>query len=269
MHHLLSFGWIIKHSFALLIVVSCIWLGFWQIDRLGQRRAENAARLSALERNPVTITGGPIAPEELADRRVQISGTLLNDQSIVLRNQRNNNGVNGLHLLTPMRIEGEQRAVLLDRGWIPNEQVQLVNRPDYTLTGTLKIDGIAHIGSSRPDTLLAPYDLPLPGERRIEAWIRVDIDKIQQQVNAELLPFYIEQLPTLPGEPLDRTSHTGHGGEAQSSLPEIRDPTLVDDGPHLGYAIQWFIFAGIIIVGYTALMRQELRSQPLSPSTLA
>jgi surfeit locus 1 family protein len=256
MHHLLSFGWIIKHSFALIIVVSCIWLGFWQIDRLGQRRAENAARLAALERNPITIIGVDLAPEEIAGRPVRVSGTLLNDQSIVLRNQRSNSGVNGLHLLTPLRIAGSERAVLIDRGWIPGEQVKPINRPDYTITSTLEITGLAQLGRSRPEAMLAPYDLPLPGESRIEAWIRVDITKIQQQVDADLLPFYIEQLPAGPSAPAE---HTGHGGGPPASQPEIRDPTLVDDGPHLGYAIQWFIFAGIIIIGYTALMRQELR----------
>jgi surfeit locus 1 family protein len=34
---------------------------------------------------------------------------------------------------------------------------------------------------------------------------------------------------------------------------------LLDEGPHLSYALQWFAFAGMLVVVYTALMRQELR----------
>jgi surfeit locus 1 family protein len=253
MHRLLSPGWLLKHSFALFLVVILIGLGFWQLDRLQQRQAANAARLEAYNANPLTITGNESEP--LNERRVRVTGSYLNDESVVLRNERSNTGVNGVHLLTPLRIEGSDQAVLVDRGWIPNEQARPANRPDYTITGTLTLEGIAYPGQTRPDTLLAPYDLPLPGETRIEAWVRVDITKIQEQVSVELLPFYIEQLPAAESEPA--TDHSAHGGTA-AAMPEPRNPTQIDEGPHFGYALQWFTFAGIIIVGYAALMRQEL-----------
>ena len=108
----------------------------------------------------------------------------------------------------------------------------------------MTLEGIALAPQVRPDALLAPHDLPLPGETRIDAWVRVDVARIQEQVGAPLLPFYIEQLPD------------GSGG-----LPRPVDPRQLDEGPHLSYALQWFAFAGMLAVVYAALMRQELKKE--------
>jgi len=36
------------------------------------------------------------------------------------------------------------------------------------------------------------------------------------------------------------------------------------DGPHLSYAIQWFAFAGIVILGMGALIRKQAREREAS-----
>ena len=46
-------------------------------------------------------------------------------------------------------------------------------------------------------------------------------------------------------------------GEA-SPLPRIPPAPAPEAGPHLGYAIQWFFFAGVAIVGYALLLRRRL-----------
>jgi surfeit locus 1 family protein len=72
---------------------------------------------------------------------------------------------------------------------------------------------------------------------------RVDIERIQQQIPFPLLPMYLVAL-----------------GERGSQLPvPVEAPTFDDDGPHLAYAIQWFSFLVIGIVGYAFLMRRSLR----------
>src|SRR2546428_9648425 len=38
------------------------------------------------------------------------------------------------------------------------------------------------------------------------------------------------------------------------------------DGPHLSYAIQWFAFAGIVIVGMGALLRKQASSRGVERS---
>lgn len=242
-HHLLSPAWLLKHAFAALIMVSFVFLGFWQLGRLADRRAEHAQRLTLLEGAPLPLTGTEADLAPLLGRRVQLTGTFLTDESVVLRGRRSASGVDGLHLVTPLRLSGTEVAVLVDRGWIPANQREPAQLAAYAIPREVSVEGFAWPPQVRPDSPLAPRDLPLPGATRIPAWVRVDVAAIQAQVSPQLLPLYVEALPT---------------GNA-ATLPRPPDPRHADDGPHLGYALQWFSFAAMLAVVYAALLRQELR----------
>jgi cytochrome oxidase assembly protein ShyY1 len=41
---------------------------------------------------------------------------------------------------------------------------------------------------------------------------------------------------------------------AQAGLPRILPPPETDAGPHLSYAVQWFVFAGVVLISYPVLM---------------
>lgn len=241
-HRLLSPGWLLKHLFALAILASFVGLGLWQLDRLGQRRAANAVALAVLGQNPTTLTGREPDPGALAGRKVRVTGAFLNEQSVVLRGQKSAGGVDGVHLLTPLRIAGSDAVVVVDRGWLPASQRGAGALAAYAVAREVTLEGVARAPQVRPDSPLAPRDLPLPGEERVEAWVRVDVAALEAQVGAPLLPLYVEQLP-----------------EGGSTLPRPRDPRSLDEGPHLGYALQWFAFAGMLAVVYAALIRQELK----------
>jgi surfeit locus 1 family protein len=241
-HPLLRGSWLARHAFALLIFVMMIGLGVWQLDRLGQRRADNAARQAVLAQNPATLTDDPDDALALVGRRVRARGAYLNDQSVLLRGRRSDSGVDGVPLLTPLRLSGSDVAVLVDRGWLPAEQASPQARGAFAIDREVTVEGLALEGEVRPDAPLAGMDLPLPGETRIDAWLRVDLGKMQDQVGAPLLPIYVEQLPV----------------EGGPRLPLPSDPRLLDEGPHLSYALQWFAFSAILLVVYAGLMRQEL-----------
>lgn len=240
-HRLLSPAWVVKHAVALLLVALLAGLGLWQLDRLGQRRAANAERLAILEQNPATLTADA-DPAALVGRRVRMRGVYLNEQSVVLRGRKSDSGVDGVHLLTPLRLAGADVAVLVDRGWLPASQRDPRALAAYAIPREVEVDGIARAPQVRPDAPLAPIDVPLPGETRIAAWVRADVAAIQRQVSAPLLPLYVEALPT-PADP---------------PLPAPADPRRLDEGPHLGYALQWFTFAAIVGVGYVLLIRSEI-----------
>ncbi|NJM06177.1 SURF1 family protein [Candidatus Gracilibacteria bacterium] len=244
MHPLLRGSWIPKHIFALTIFVSLLTLGFWQLDRLGQRRAANTADRAVLNQNPITLTGGSIEPGDFVGRKVRLSGTYRNSESVVLRNQKSDDGVDGVHLLTPLQLRGSANAVIVDRGWLPAN----VRSPDslapFVIEREVTLEGIAMSSQRRPDNPLAPKDLALPGEARIDAWLRVDLPLIQPQVDAPLLPIYVVELPDQ---------------QATRALPRPHDPRVQNEGPHLNYALQWFAFATMMVVVYSMLIRQELR----------
>jgi surfeit locus 1 family protein len=223
---------------------SLIALGFWQLDRLEQRRAQNRANLAVLDQNPITLIGGPVDAPDLVGRKVRLSGTYRNAESVVLRNQKSDDGVDGVHLLTPLQLSGSERAVIVDRGWLPATIRGEEALAPFAIAREVTIEGIALASQQRPDNPLAPRDLALPGEERIEAWLRVDLPLIQPQVGAPLLPIYVVELPD---------------GQATRALPRPHDPRVQNEGPHLNYALQWFSFATMMVVVYSMLIRQELR----------
>ena len=51
---------------------------------------------------------------------------------------------------------------------------------------------------------------------------------------------------------------TGFDHEAQD-LPILPEPPEVSLGPHLGYAVQWFLFAAVVLTGYPLLLRRTIR----------
>lgn len=246
MHRLLSPGWLAKHAFALLIFIAFLRLGFWQLDRLAERRAANAVMLQSFYQNPTPLsTDEMTALDDHTFESIIVRGTFDNGESIFLRNQSFGEN-DGVHLLTPLRIKGSPYAVLVDRGWMPQGFADVNHLDEYAVPGEIEVRGVVLPSNSRPaDKPLAGKDLPLPGQTRIQAWLRVDIPLIQRQLPYPLLPAYIQQLPP---ENLDPNVY-----------PRPIAPEHLDEGPHLGYALQWFTFAAILVIVYGLLIWSELQ----------
>ncbi len=221
-------------------------LGLWQLRRLDQRRALNREIEAGLSQPALTLNDETaINPDELHRRRVSVTGEYDNAQSVVLRG-RSLNGQPGVELVVPLRLGDGSEAILVNRGWIPLDTSQAEARRIYDLEGETTVEGIAFRTQTRPDTLLAPTDpTPGPDKGRLDAWFRVDIDRIEAQLDYSLKPIFIEQSPT-PGS---------------NSLPRARENIELGDGPHLGYAAQWFTFAVILVALYAVFVGRELKHE--------
>ena len=80
------------------------------------------------------------------------------------------------------------------------------------------------------------------GQERLTTWNFVNVARISQQVPYSMLPVYIQESPD--------PSWTG--------LPYRSEPSLdLSEGPHMGYAIQWFGFAALLGIGYPFYIRKE------------
>lgn len=237
--------WLLKHASALVVLILLVNLGLWQLRRLEERRSLNENITAAMNQPALPLTGEPVDPAELHFRHVEVTGVFDNAAAIAIRNQLLGDQP-GLHLVTPLRINGSEMAVLVDRGWIPRgaSDPEPASLAAYDFSGEVTIEGIAYQTQTRPSSL-SPLDPPLKeGQTRLVAWFRVDIDRIQEQVPYPLLPIFIRQIPP-PNLPAD-------------ALPQPDSGIRLDEGPHLGYAIQWFSFAAILIVTYGLFLRQEL-----------
>jgi surfeit locus 1 family protein len=227
------------------VIVLCR-LGIWQLDRLAQRHAQNALIDAQIAAPAMTLTGAPINSNVLDYRRVRVRGVYDSAQEVVLRN-RALDGVPGVDLITPLRLAGSAQAVLVDRGWVPLDQSAPAARRAFDEPGEVTIEGVAR----RAQTYTGgPVDPPLSPDRpRLDAWFRVDIPRIQQQLGYPLLTVFIEQQPTAADPP----------------LPKRVPTTDLGEGPHLSYAIQWFAFATTLLVGYVAFVYQRMRRLSRQP----
>jgi surfeit locus 1 family protein len=231
-------------SFIVLIFVvaaACIRLGFWQLDRLDQRRAEIERIEARMDSPPVKVSTTVIAPS-FAYLPAYSTGEFDPRQQILLENQALD-GQPGFHLVTPLRFNAVQGGILVDRGWIPFENGIAGNLEQFNVGGNVEITGILIPSVDQPRWTFIADPIPEPGEPALKTWRFLTLDLIQRQVDYPLAGLILVQT-----EPLE-------GG---SKLPQPDPRIELDEGPHLGYAIQWFAFASIAIIGGGLWIRRQI-----------
>ncbi len=234
--------WLLATLLILALAGLFVRLGAWQIERLGERRAANALILARMAEPALVITGELLDPEEVDLRRATVRGTYDYDRQVVLRN-RTWNDFPGVHVLTPLRIAGSDTAILIDRGWIPYESAGAADRGQFRdVSGEVEVYGILRKSQVRRG--MSPED-PSPSLTgpRVDAWHRVDLPKIRQQLPYPLLTVFLEE-DTRPGE-------------KPRQFPKPQPEISLDEGSHMGYAIQWFAFAFIAVAGYVGVYEQR------------
>ncbi len=238
--------WVISTFLVVAAALVMIRLGIWQLDRLEKRRDFNARAASQLAQ-PVLHLNAGTATAPLADmeyRSVIVRGVYDFSNQVALRNQAWENQW-GVHLLTPLRIDGADNYILVDRGWVPSENFTYDDWSLYDEPGVVEIQGVIRASQNEPDFGKRSDAVPAPGEPPLKVWNFTNVEAIARQVPYTLLPVYIQQAPN----------------PASTSLPQRVGVDLdLSEGPHLGYAIQWFAFAAILLFGYPFFIRKQERS---------
>lgn len=246
----ISRRWLLTTLLVLFGAAVCIRLGIWQLDRLAQRRAFNAHYLAMAAAEPLVLPDdSDLDLTRMEYRRVVLTGFYDFDNQVALRNQYHTlpGGIEqyGYHLLTPLRIS-DNSGVLVDRGWIPAEGNDSPSGwRKYDLPGAVTLQGIIRLGEAKP-AMGGVADPPLSeGQTRLDFWNIANLERIRQQTPYPLLDVYI-QLDPEPG---------------QTSLPYPYQPAYeISEGPHLGYAGQWFTFAVILLAGYPFYLRKRAQT---------
>jgi cytochrome oxidase assembly protein ShyY1 len=246
--------WIVLTVLVVVATVAMVWAGFWQLRRLDERQARNAAveERSRLDPAPAaTVLSGQSIDQARADaewRNVVATGTYDTGAEVLIRN-RSFEGAPGYHVVTPLVLD-DGTALLVNRGWIPiatqaGEAPVAPPPPSGLVTVTGRVRGSQERGA------IGPTD---PSEGILEQLARVDVGRIAQQVPYPLLPAYIELSAQQP--------------EVTQPLPRLLPLPELDEGPHLAYAVQWFIFSALAVGGWFVLVRRETRaaSRTSSPS---
>lgn len=246
LHTLRQPRWIVATVTVLILATVFVGLGVWQLDRLDQRKAENRMGESRLAEEPVAL-------DELLDeagdtlesaryRAVELDGRYDPEHEVLIRSQVEL-GQAGFHVITPFLTDSGD-DVLVNRGWVPltmDTPPVAAPPPD----GDHRVDGWVELTQPRP--ALGREEPPGPQQ----VFNRVDIDRIAEQLPYDVAPVYVVAV-----------------GERGEELPiPLRPPDFASEGPHLAYALQWFGFAIVALVGFFFLVRRSAQTSVARSST--
>ncbi|MGR4009794.1 SURF1 family cytochrome oxidase biogenesis protein [Leucobacter sp. 1207-22] len=256
-------GWKFLYSprwigyFALLVVfsVACVFLGNWQFERRAEARAE-------IDRIDLNYDAEPVPlAEEVPDRtsfdedeqkwqQVVVTGEYL-DTPVLARN-RPGPGTVGSDLIVPFKTTDGQ-VFFVDRGWVPVDGAQAMSDDISARDKALASLPTSPEGQVLLTARLRASEPEIPG--RTSAGMTVasiqseEVARVTGTAESAYLASYgmLVQEASLDGAPLA----TEHG-----TLPARPER---DEGPHLSYALQWYVFILIAGIGVTYAARQEYR----------
>ena len=226
--------------FALAVSLGCIRLGFWQLERLRERRERNAQVLTRLGEAPVPLENLP-RNSSVRFRRVTASGTYDFANEFVVTS-RSRNGAPGVHIITPLRRTGTDTAVLVNRGWAYAPDGMRVDLSLFREDSAADIEGFAEEFSSGHG--------PVSTSSVERAVRRLDRDSISARLPYPLAPVILVQ-----------RKDSGEFIAVDRGTPVRVEPPPLDEGPHRSYAIQWFGFALVGIAGSLVVLLRD-RKRP-------
>ena len=226
--------WVGLLLFVLVLATLCVWAGRWQLDRwhtkLDRREAvEAAATADPVPLRSLAVPGEP-APPASEYRMATVRGTYDVSGQLLVRNPL---GRSGFEVMTPL-VTDDGSVLFVDRGWVPLSEQSAATTPDVPAPASGVVDAQVRLRLPRVDsnTNAAPSGQVYGFD--VAAWAR-DSPGPTYQAYGELVD---QQPPPTAG----------------LELPDTPDVGL---GPHLFYAMQWFLFAGFALVGYVLLLRRD------------
>lgn len=221
--------------FSLAVALVCVRLGVWQLDRRAEVRERNEARAEQLRARPVPFSIAAREGDRARHRRVDLVGTAdyANER---VHAARTRDGSPGVHLLTPLRLAHGDTAVLVNRGWVYAPDGATAELARWREGETLMITGY-----------LERFEAPgVSGTLTTTGGARV-LRRLDHASASGGLPYPVARLFVVATEVLSVTADSGE------TPPRLPLPSQAS-GPHLGYAIQWFAFAAIAVIGAGAVV---------------
>lgn len=214
---------------TVLVVALGISLGNWQARRAADKRAVAAQVAARAALPPLTLTGTPATLDQLAWRRVRLTGQFVPRWPILLDN-RPYQGRAGFYFLMPFKIANSDTHVLVARGWVPRDPADPRRVPAVpTPEGEVAIEGFVTGSLGRLLQLGTPA--PLAPGAIVQDVAPQDLDRIS---GMRLQPFFVAQT----------------GPADDSAL--VRDWPAPSTGieKHEGYAFQWYALAVMACLFY-------------------
>jgi surfeit locus 1 family protein len=223
--------------FTIPVLLMCVALGVWQLQRLEWKRGLIAERDTAAAASPVPVPRSLAEARALEFHPVTDDGVFLHDKEIYL-NAIGPRGDAGFHVLTPLR-QADSRIVFVNRGFVPVERRDPATRAAGQSTGPVHINGLLRLAPGKRPGWFLPDNRP-----ELNYWFWIDLSAMaaaDRLSPAEVAPFYIDADPT-----------PNRGGWPQGGATPLDLPNI-----HLQYAITWFSLAAALVVIYVVYHWRE------------
>ncbi len=216
-------------------------LGIWQLRRRDERRERNALVVARLKSPEVDFRDLPRDSLESRFRRVRVTGTPDYAHQLLWA-ARTHAGSPGLNFLTPVRVAGNDTAVLVNRGWVYSPDGSTVDEAKWR----------------EADTTFSGYadEIPAAGgtayTTRPQTIARMGYEAVRKALPYPVAPMLIVM--------------TGDSTVAVDRVARLTTPPL-DEGPHMNYALQWFGFALVTLVGVGYVVKTSTITPTVTSST--
>jgi cytochrome oxidase assembly protein ShyY1 len=221
-------------ALAIAFAIGCGLLSWWQFSRRAETAAANALITSNAAAAPVPLDdllrSRTAYRSTLQWRTVEVRGTYLPQDELLVRNRVDPDGDPGFEVLTPLRL-ADGTVFVLDRGWVSIGTKQ--DRPDSVPpapSGTVTVEARLQADEGHLAGRSAPTgEIP-----------SVDLQEVGRHVG----------LPTYTGAYGQVSSESPAAATTPQRLQPQPADIGTDEGTHLSYGIQWILFA---LLGFGAL----------------
>lgn len=204
-------------------------LGMWQLGRAEEKKMLLATLAQRQQDEPIQLTPGRVASlDQVRFRRVAVSGIYDSAHQFLLDNQIVD-GKAGYFVMTPFWIGASDKAVLVNRGWIPagRDRTKL---PDISVTAEIEIVSGRINRFPGVGWKLEGADQPTDDWPSVVQVI--DSKVLEKKLGYGLFNFQVQ---------LDSDQSKGYRRDWSAAV-------AMPPEKHIGYAIQWFGLALTLIV---------------------
>lgn len=213
---------------AVVGILLCVNLGIWQLHRAAEKRTWLALYQTQIHKPAILLEQNRAIQQY---QQVLAQGKSFLPIVLLLDNQHHAHQF-GYDVLRPL-VLADGKVVLINHGWVPGD-VSRQSLPEITfLPEQLQYSGQAYYPSKHPLILGKGIEIKTQHIAVIEA---LNIAMISQFLHKSMYPFIIRQ-------------------SIEQSSNFVRDWPIIAGSPvrHIGYAVQWFLFALIIAIIYIIL----------------
>lgn len=221
---------------VVVLVTAFIMLGRWQLDRLEQRRERNSTVVA--HENDTAQPYDEVMNKVIQDGdqwfKVTATGTYEPQQFQV--RYRSLNGNYGSEIVGVLTTD-EGDHLLVDRGFLQRDPGHPDGQMPAPMTGKVTVTGYVHRNENGDSTAVDPHG----DQVRL-----INSDALGSALGKDLINGYIILIDSVPADT---------GGLTPVGTPELTE------GSHFSYALQWFSFAAVAVIGLIVLIRADIRDR--------